>query len=93
MQQAVLCCALLPSSPVRQTYAGLRRSTGRIVWNVACCRSAFVQNFDIVFLSDGTATSSEEMHAASLLNIGFAFGRVVTCAELRDELRDLGSAG
>lgn len=48
-----------------------------------------MKNFDIVFLSDGTATSSEEMHRGSLLNIGFAVGRVVTCAELRDELRDL----
>ena len=52
------------------------------------CRSAFVKNYNIPFLSDGTATSSEEMHRATLLNMGFAFGRVLTCAELREELRD-----
>jgi len=51
------------------------------------CRSAFVKNYDITFLSDGTATSSEDMHRATLLNIGFAVGRVLTCAELREELR------
>ncbi|GAB4823256.1 hypothetical protein N2152v2_010302 [Parachlorella kessleri] len=56
-----------------------------------CCettaRSAFVKNYDVTFLSDGTATSSEEMHRATLLNIGVAFGRVLTCAELRDEVK------
>lgn len=58
-----------------------------------CCettaRSAFVNNFDVIFLSDGTATSSAEFHQATLANIGFAFGRVLTCAELREELVDV----
>ncbi|KRZ79458.1 Protein transport protein Sec24B [Trichinella papuae] len=41
-----------------------------------CCetttRSAFVRDFRVFFLSDGTATVSEEMHKASLLNISYA---------------------
>ena len=38
-----------------------------------CCettaRSAFVKDYDVIFLSDGTATASKEMHNATLLNL------------------------
>ncbi|KRZ38836.1 Protein transport protein Sec24B, partial [Trichinella pseudospiralis] len=48
-----------------------------------CCetttRSAFVRDFRVFFLSDGTATVSEEMHKASLLNISYGFATVLTC--------------
>ncbi|KRY61286.1 Protein transport protein Sec24B [Trichinella britovi] len=47
-----------------------------------CCetttRSAFVRDFRVFFLSDGTATVSEEMHNASLLNISYGFATVLT---------------
>ncbi|KRX97713.1 Protein transport protein Sec24A, partial [Trichinella pseudospiralis] len=47
-----------------------------------CCetttRSAFVRDFRVFFLSDGTATVSEEMHKASLLNISYGFATVLT---------------
>ncbi|OUC40070.1 isochorismatase family protein [Trichinella nativa] len=50
-----------------------------------CCetttRSAFVRDFRVFFLSDGTATVSEEMHNASLLNISYGFATVLTCDE------------
>ncbi len=40
-----------------------------------CCettvRSAFTRNFDVLFLTDANATSSLEMHAASLLNLEY----------------------
>lgn len=32
-------------------------------------RSAFVRDFDVIFLSDGNATLTPEMHEATLLNL------------------------
>ncbi len=52
-----------------------------------------MHNFDIAFLRDGTATCSEEMHQATLLNVAAGFGRVLTCAQLRQELMALAEAG
>lgn len=46
-----------------------------------------MHNFSVLFLSDGTATASAEMHAASLLNLGYGFARLLTCAEAEAELR------
>jgi nicotinamidase-related amidase len=51
-----------------------------------CCettaRSAFVQNYNVIFLSDGTGPP----HQATLDTIAFGFGKVMTCAEMRAEL-------
>lgn len=51
-----------------------------------CCettaRSAFVQNYDVIFLSDGTGPS----YPSTLETIAFAFGKVITCAEMRAKL-------
>ncbi|CAF0906651.1 unnamed protein product [Adineta ricciae] len=51
-----------------------------------CCettaRSAFVQNYNVIFLSDGTGPPCE----ATLKTIAFGFGRVLTCAEMREKL-------
>lgn len=48
-------------------------------------RSAFTKDFEVVFevvfLRDGNATATEEMQRATLLNIGFGFGRVLSCVE------------
>jgi len=48
-----------------------------------CCettaRSAFVQNYDVIFLSDGTGPPCK----ATLEIISFGFGKVITCAEMR----------
>ena len=35
----------------------------------------------MLFLSDGTATASQAMHEASLLNLGYGFARIHTCAQ------------
>lgn len=45
------------------------------------CRSAFTKNFNVIFLTDGTATASQDMHAASLLNLGYGFATLLTCQE------------
>lgn len=51
-----------------------------------CCettaRSAFVQNYDVIFLSDGTGPPCE----GTIETIAFGFGKVITCAEMRDKL-------
>jgi nicotinamidase-related amidase len=51
-----------------------------------CCettaRSAFVQNYDVIFLSDGTGPSCK----ATLDVISHGFGKVITCAEMRERL-------
>jgi nicotinamidase-related amidase len=48
-----------------------------------CCettaRSPFVQNYDVIFLSDGTGPSNP----STLETIAFGFGKVITCAEMR----------
>lgn len=45
-----------------------------------------VKGYDVLFLSDGTATDTAKHHKATLDNIAFGFGRVLSCKELRAEL-------
>jgi nicotinamidase-related amidase len=57
---------------------------GGVMTNLCCettARSAFTKNYQVLFLSDGTATASKAMHDASLLNLGYGFARIHTCAE------------
>ena len=47
-----------------------------VLTNLCCettARSAFMRGFEVYFLEDGTATFSEEMHEAALLNLGYGF--------------------
>ena len=57
-----------------------------------CCestsRSAFDRNFHIVFLSDGNAANSDEMHQATLNTIKLGFGKVMTCKEVGEIIKD-----
>lgn len=62
---------------------------GGVMTNLCCettARSAFTKNYSVLFLSDGTATASQRMHEASLLNLSYGFARVLTCAEAAAEL-------
>lgn len=56
----------------------------------ACCessaRSAFMRDYDVIFLSDLTATFDSAMHEATLRNIELLFGRVTTTSALIREL-------
>lgn len=51
-----------------------------------CCettaRSAFMRGFEVFFCIDGTATYTEEVHRASLLNLAHGFAIPVLCSEL-----------
>lgn len=49
-------------------------------------RDAFVRDFRVRVLMDATATSTEEMHVASLLNLAFGFAYLQTAAEWIESL-------
>jgi isochorismate hydrolase len=42
-------------------------------------RDAFVRDFRVFFLADGTATASEEYQVASLRNLAYGFAYLLTC--------------
>ncbi len=58
---------------------------GGVLTNLCCettARSAFMRGFEVYFLKDGTATFSQEMHEASLLNLGYGFALLTTIDEV-----------
>ncbi|MBE0433949.1 cysteine hydrolase [candidate division WOR-3 bacterium] len=47
-----------------------------VLTNLCCettARSAFMRGFEVYFLEDGTATFTQEMHQAALLNLAYGF--------------------
>ena len=46
-----------------------------------CCettaRDAFMRGFNVVFVSDATATTSADLHLSAIKNIAFGFGDVI----------------
>ena len=57
--------------------------------NVCCestARSAFFRDYQVAFPSDANASFDQGMHEAALKTIDMFFGRVMTTAELLDEL-------
>jgi len=55
-------------------------------------RDAFFRDFRIVVPSDATAAVSADLHEGSLNDFRYAFGTVVTTAELEDAIRNLSAA-
>jgi isochorismate hydrolase len=56
---------------------------GGVMTNLCCettAREAFVQNYRVFFLADGTSTASEELHMATLKNLAFGFATLTTCS-------------
>lgn len=51
-----------------------------------CCettaRSAFIQDYQVFFTIDGTATYNEDLHMASLLTLSHGFAKTVLCDSL-----------
>ena len=74
---------------------------GGVLTNLCCettARSAFVRDFGVFFLGDGTTTADDQMHLASLRNISYGFGRVLGVSEAlarlgRDEIEKYSSVG
>jgi isochorismate hydrolase len=56
-----------------------------------CCettaRDAFMKDYRVFFLIDGTATRRSELHLATLKNLGFGFAYLLTCDELIQKLK------
>ncbi|KAK1380509.1 Isochorismatase domain-containing protein [Heracleum sosnowskyi] len=56
-----------------------------VMTNLCCettAREAFVRGFRVFFSTDATATSSEELHEATLKNMAYGFAYLVDCQRL-----------
>jgi isochorismate hydrolase len=56
-----------------------------VMTNLCCettARDAFMRDYRVFFLIDGTATGRSEFHMATLKNLGFGFAYLLTCDEL-----------
>jgi isochorismate hydrolase len=61
-----------------------------VMTNLCCettARDAFMRDYRVFFLIDGTATGKEEHHLATLKNLGYGFTYLVTCEELIQNLK------
>ncbi len=55
-----------------------------VMTNLCCettARDAFMRDYRVFFLVDGTATGRIELHIATLKNLGFGFAYLITCEE------------
>lgn len=62
---------------------------GGVMTNLCCettARDAFVRDFRVFFLADGTSTVTEEFHKATLRNLGYGFATLMTCQDLFDAI-------
>lgn len=58
---------------------------GGVLTNCCCettARSAFMNNFEVFFLFDGTATYKKEYHESTILNISYGFGEILFFKDL-----------
>jgi isochorismate hydrolase len=61
-----------------------------VMTNLCCettARDAFMRDYKVFFLIDGTATGKEEHHLATLKNLGYGFAYLMTCEELIRNLK------
>lgn len=58
-----------------------------VMTNLCCettAREAFVRGFRVFFSTDATATSSAELHDATLKNLAYGFTYLVDCKRIQD---------
>jgi isochorismate hydrolase len=58
---------------------------GGVMTNLCCettARDAFVRDYRVFFLADGTSTVDNEYHQASLKNLAYGFAILLTCENL-----------
>jgi isochorismate hydrolase len=63
---------------------------GGVMTNLCCetsARDAFVRNFRVFFLVDGTSTASQDFHLATLRNLSYGFATLMTCDQLIDAIK------
>jgi isochorismate hydrolase len=55
---------------------------GGVMTNLCCettARDAFVRDFRVFFLADGTSTATADFHLATLKNLSYGFATLMTC--------------
>ena len=60
-----------------------------VMTNLCCettARDAFMRDYRVFFLIDGTATGKDDHQLATLKNLGFGFAHLITCDELIQHL-------
>jgi nicotinamidase-related amidase len=63
---------------------------GGVMTNLCCettARDAFIRNFRVFSLADGTSTISEEFQLATLKNLAYGFTILISCDQYLDSLR------
>ena len=63
---------------------------GGVMTNLCCettAREAFVRNYRVFFLADGTSTVSKDFHLATLKNLSYGFATLLTCDRLLKSLK------
>lgn len=58
---------------------------GGVMTNLCCettARDAFVRDYRVFFLADGTSTASQDFHLATLKNLSYGFATLLTCDSL-----------
>jgi nicotinamidase-related amidase len=63
---------------------------GGVMTNLCCettARDAFVKDFNVFFLGDGTATTNFDLHHATLRNIAYGFGKVLGISDVIQRLQ------
>lgn len=61
-----------------------------VMTNLCCettARDAFMRDYRVFFLIDGTATGKDDHHLATLKNLGFGFAYLITSEELAQNLK------
>jgi len=61
-----------------------------VMTNLCCettARDAFMRDYRVFFLIDGTSTGKDDHHLATLKNLGFGFAYLMTCDELIQNLK------
>ena len=61
-----------------------------VMTNLCCettARDAFMRDYRVFFLIDGTSTGKDDHHLATLKNLGFGFAYLMTCDELTQHLK------
>lgn len=64
---------------------------GGVMTNLCCettARDAFVRDFRVFFLGDGTSTVSEDFHLAALENLGYGFATLMSCGRLVQKIQE-----
>lgn len=62
-----------------------------VMTNLCCettARSAFIQNFEVFFVIDGTATQNEIMHRATILNLSYGFAVPVLTEDIINRMKE-----